>query len=110
MNVKEIDCPYTEQNDLTVRYLAGKLPDREAEALEVHVLGCPRCWVGIRLAGEVRETLGQRFVQQVSTDAAAAGRKRDFWPRLAAAAAVVIAVLGVWQLIPKSRETQSHPV
>jgi hypothetical protein len=94
MNVKETDCPYVEEHDLIGRYLAGKLPERKAEAFEVHSLDCSRCWAEIQLAGEVRETLGQSFVQPASTRAAVADRKRDFWTPLAAAATVAVIILG----------------
>jgi CHAT domain-containing protein len=46
-----------EENDLVGRYVAGKLPEEEAEAFEAHYFGCERCWSEVRAATEVRAAM-----------------------------------------------------
>ena len=41
--MKEIDCTRADEADLVALYLAGKLPESEAEGFEAHYLGCDRC-------------------------------------------------------------------
>jgi CHAT domain-containing protein len=54
---RTLDCHYVEENDLVSRYIAGKLPEEEAEAFEAHYFGCERCWSEVRAATEVRAAM-----------------------------------------------------
>ena len=39
-----VDCQRVEQEEVIERYLAGKLPEGEAEAFEQHYVGCESCF------------------------------------------------------------------
>ena len=97
MKPREMDCTYAEDHDLVPRYLAGELPEAEAEAFEAHYFGCERCWASVRQGGEIRAALGNAAIEPIPTDPA-----REFGSNagmlLAAAAAVGVIALGVLQL------------
>jgi len=100
------DCPGKRERDLAELYLAGRLPEEEAEAFEAHYFGCETCREDVERGSEIRAALGRPAVAPV-----AKGKTTpSSWRLLAAAAAVVIVGLGVWQLTHQSRETQSSPV
>ena len=117
MNVKEIDCAYVEQHDLAALYLAGALPQSEAEAFEAHYFGCERCFGEVRSGGEIRFALGHPAIARASEKAKSpliwSG---DVWSLVAAAAAVAVIVLGIRQLaerpeiIPESHVVRGERV
>ncbi len=90
---RTIDCPGAAQSDLTLQYLAGRLPDREARAFEAHYFGCEICAEDVRVSSELRDAYGRLAV----APATPASRPTRTWLPLAAAAAVCLAALGVWQ-------------
>jgi hypothetical protein len=111
MSVKEFDCTYVEQNDLVASYLAGRLPQVEAEAFEAHYLGCEHCWDEVRLAGEIRTALGQPAIAPVSAETRSARATRgEAWTLLAAAAAVAVIAIGIRQLTHRQEVIPSEPV
>jgi hypothetical protein len=101
VNVKEIDCARTEEHDLVALYLAGKLPEGEAEAFEKHYFSCEGCWEPVRRAAEIRAALGKPGLVPLP-EPGRHGRERLRptgglrW--LAAAAALALATLGIWQV------------
>jgi hypothetical protein len=101
VNVKEVDCARIEEHDLVALYLAGKVPESEAEAFEKHYFSCERCWQDVRRAGEIRAALGKPVLVPLP-EPRRHGRERLRptgglrW--LAAAAALALATLGIWQV------------
>jgi len=84
-------CP----DDDTLRsYALGKLADRQAEAVEEHYFGCDRCWHEIERTVEVRASFDGAPRAGTST------MRRRTLQRLAMAAIVAIAALGLWLWIP----------
>ena len=59
---KVVDCPGTGERDVAVLYLAGKLPEDEAEAFEAHYFECERCWEEVQRGSELRAALGKPAV------------------------------------------------
>src|SRR5262245_20938359 len=97
MHMKEIDCTRADETDLVALYLAGKLPEHEAEAFETHYLGCERCAAALREGGEIRAALGKPVLATApaSPEAPRRGGSRDVWTFLAAAAAVAAFFYGL---------------
>jgi hypothetical protein len=100
VSVKEIDCTRIEERDLVTLYLARKLPESEAEAFEAHYFACERCWADLQRAAEIRAGFGKpalvHFPRPGHARRALPSARR--WRWLAAAAALALATLGVWQL------------
>lgn len=100
MNEPEQTCPITD-TDTDVRYLAGSLTDVEAEAFEEHYFGCDTCWKAVQRGAEIRAALSQSSggVEGEKTELPASRQsiaRRQWWPALAAAAAILVAV-GLWK-------------
>ena len=111
--MKKTDCARIEERDLVALYLAGNLPENEAEAFEAHYFACERCWEDVRRAGEIRAAMGK----PVLVPLAALGRRAretapsaQRWRLLAAAAVVALAALGVWQLTHRAAPPVAEPV
>ena len=96
--MREMDCTRADDGDLIPLYLSGKLPEGEAEAFELHYLGCDRCASALREGGEVRAALGQPVLVTAPSAASRPAGGRDVWTLLAAAAAVAMLFYGVRQL------------
>ena len=105
---KLIDCPKGEQ-DLSALYLAGELPEGEAQAFEKHYFECESCWQDVQRGSELRATLGNSAVASAAPHAAAIRRARSWLP-LAAAAAIAFVGIGVWQLTRQSAVESSPAV
>jgi hypothetical protein len=106
MSGKAIICSYAEENDLAARYLRGELNATEVEAFEAHYVGCDRCWAEVRIGGEVREGLGQPFLEAQPASGPVRFPRRDFWTPLAAAAVAVVIAVGVGSLSRRSAEPE----
>ncbi len=79
-------------------YLAGEHPDRQE--FEAHLLDCDNCWGevaqgrrGRDLAESARELAPAALRESIRAAVAAEPRRRSRWPRVAAAAVAVAAVL-----------------
>jgi len=108
MTVKEIDCGYADERDVAARYLAGGLPEAEAEEFEKHYFSCERCWGEVEQAGELRLAFGRPLVAPPES---AAGRvRRDYWTPLAAAAVVAVLAVGLGRLAERAEVPQGSPV
>lgn len=88
-----IDCPGDGRRDQALAYLAGRLPEEEAQAFEAHYFACEACWQEVRVSSELRDAVGRPAV----APAAPATRPSRTWLPLAAAAAIAFAAVGVWQ-------------
>ncbi len=97
--MKEIYCLETEQGDVVSRYLAGALPDSEAELFEEHYFGCDRCSAELEQAAELRATFRRPVAAPV---ASRPGSSQELWSLLAAVAAVAMIGLGLRQLARNS--------
>jgi len=91
-----IDCAWVDENDAVPRYVGGRLGDAEVEVFEAHCLVCERCWAETRAAVDIRDAAGVEFV----AIGVQAPRRftRDTTTLLAAAAAVLVAIVGLVQL------------
>jgi len=97
-------CPYENESEVRSRYLAGALPEAEAEAYERHYFDCPACAEAIEVGTRLRAGFGKRPVE-VSTRSAPARVGRP-WLALAAAAAAALIAFGVLQV---ARRTPAAP-
>jgi anti-sigma factor RsiW len=87
-------CPYEGESEVRSLYLAGKLPDKEAEAFEAHFFACERCAEAVEVGEKLRSAFGNVPVRAAAPPA----RARRTWLPLAAAAAVALCAIGVWQI------------
>ena len=101
-----IDCPKPGERDLAVLYLAGKLPEDEAQAFEAHYFGCEDCREDVQRGSELRAAFGKPAV----VPAARSARPRRAWLPLAAAAVIAFVALGVWQLTRRTPVESTTPV
>lgn len=91
--LNENRCLRGEEHDLAIRYLAGTLPEAEAEAFERHYLACDRCWGDVQQGAQLRTVFGNAPVAGAEPTAAAG--RRDYWTPLAAAAVVALVAFGL---------------
>jgi hypothetical protein len=102
-----IACPTASENarDLVPLYLAGKLSETDAEAFETHYLGCAQCREDLQAGAALRELYGKPAVAALKRPAPA----RRTWLPLAAAAAIALVAVGVWNS-RKPAEAPGQPV
>ena len=100
-----IDCKSVEDNNLATSYLAGELEPKRAEAFEEHYLGCDHCWNEVRIASELRASLGRPAVVPLELRSS-----WSIWSLVAAAAVVAIAAFGTWQLARSNSLSPPEPV
>lgn len=91
---KAYDCPSGGRADTALRYLAGRLPVAEAQTFEEHYFSCADCREDVQRGGELRETMGKPAV----VFAAPERRSSRPWLPLAAAAAIALVGVGLWQV------------
>ncbi len=91
--LNEDRCHRGDEHDIAIRYLAGKLPDAEAEAFERHYLACDACWASVEQGTQLRTAFGNAPVAGAAPTAAAG--RRDYWTPLAAAAVVALVAFGL---------------
>ena len=101
-----IDCPSAGERDLAVLYLAGRLPEDEAQAFEEHYFACEHCWQDVQRGSELRAALGKPAVAPAGRSV----RPRRAWLPLAAAAVIAFVALGVWQLNRRTPVESTTPV
>jgi len=108
-----VDCLTVDQRDIVGAYLAGGLGTAEAEAFEKHYFGCERCWDETRRTAEIRAALGKPALVALPEPGRQAPRALPSprpWRWLAAAAVVVFAALGTWQLAHREAPEPTSPV
>ena len=59
-------CPYENENEVRSRYLAGALPEAEAEASERHYFHCPAGAEAIEVGTRLRAGFGKRIAGRPS--------------------------------------------
>jgi len=85
-------CPYENELEIRSLYLAGKLPDKDAEAFEAHYFICERCAEAVEMGAKLRMALENVPVHAAPAPAPAART----WLPLAAAAAIALVAAGIW--------------
>jgi Putative zinc-finger len=85
-------CPYEGELEIRSLYLAGKLPDKDAEAFEAHYFVCERCAEAVEVGGKLRMAFENL---PVHADPASTRAARTWLP-LAAAAAIALVAAGIW--------------
>ncbi len=97
ISVDQIECRYSEDDDVLRQYVAGKLSEAAAEEFEEHMFECDRCAEEVERAMELRAVM--RKPQQ----------RRIFVP-LAAAAIVAAVALSLWQARPRENPLAPPPL
>ena len=94
MPTQQLTCAEVDEQDLDVRYLAGRLSGDVADAFEQHYFGCDRCWGLVQRGLDARAGTAPTH----GTRKAPVDRPRRVlrWWSLAAAATIAIAV-GTWR-------------
>ena len=95
---ESLECLYADDDDLLRRYAAGKVTESEAEAFEGHLFGCDRCKT------ELEQAMAIRAAMQQPARASLLQWRFPSVASVAAAAAVIIVVLGLWQIRSHDRE------
>lgn len=108
--MKAIDCAQVDEHDVVALYLAGDLPAADAEAFEAHYFGCATCWEAVRRAGRIRAAMGKPVVETAGAPITPSQRGAEALSLLAAAAAVMVVMLGIRQLAGRTEVTPSEPV
>lgn len=108
--MREMDCTRVDESDLVALYLSGKLPEGDAEAFELHYLGCDRCASALREGGEVRAALGKPVLVPAALPAGRPAAVRDVWTLLAAAAAVAMFFYGIRHLTERQEMVSDSDV
>jgi hypothetical protein len=106
--MREIDCERADRIDLAALYLAGRLPQDEAEAFEAHYLGCVRCASALREAGEIRAALGRPVLATAAVASHSGSGWRDLGTFLAAAATVAAFFFGMRQIAEREPAVQDE--
>jgi anti-sigma factor RsiW len=94
-------------SDLMERYVAGRLPEREAERFEAHYFGCDTCWAAVQRAVELRAAFATMPAEEAApVRPAGRGRaaSRGAWRSVLAAAALATIVVGTWHLARQDRD------
>lgn len=96
MRYGQLTCEEVEAHALDTRYLAGTLPDKDAEAFEAHYFGCERCWNNVQRGIEVRAA--EAGGPSPAGSARRLSRLTSRWS-LAAAAALLLVAGGAWWMV-----------
>jgi anti-sigma factor RsiW len=114
-----MNCELVDQRDLDSRYVAGTLNEEDAEAFESHFFGCERCWglvqqgLAVQAAHEGAAPAAQRPsstpLPGSRSSARPSLRPRPWWG-LAAAAILVVAVVGIRRFDPGAERSGSDDV
>jgi len=94
-----LTCEDVSSRDLVPQYVSGVVSEMDAEALELHVLGCERCWAELQAARDVRAALLEPTSRREDA-LIAGGSSRSHgrkWLPLVAAAVVLLAAAGAWE-------------
>src|SRR5690349_17643776 len=94
--VRDVDCDYVEEQNLVSGYLAGRLSDEEADALEKHFFGCEKHWGEVQAGEEIRTAMRRPPAQGNTAEARVGGRRGPWtgWRVLALAAVLGAAAVG----------------
>ena len=91
-----VNCKSVAEGDLATAYLAGELPEAEAEAFEKHYFECGSCRNEVQTRSELRAAFGNRPIAPMT----ASPQGSKYWRALAAvAAASVLVTFGIRQLV-----------
>ena len=99
----QTSCPYGADSDIEARYLAGTLAPDASEAFEEHYFSCDRCFMAVQRGTEILAALSPpgsatapaREANVMTTRLAR--RRVPAWQPALAAAAVVVAAIGIWR-------------
>jgi putative zinc finger protein len=97
ISVDQIECRYSDDDDVLRQYVAGKLSEAAAEEFEEHMFECDRC------AEEVERAMELRAVMRKP-------RQRRVYVPLAAAAIVAAVALSLWQARPRENPIAPPPL
>jgi hypothetical protein len=89
---ESFECLYADDDDLLRHYAAGKVTESEAERFEEHLFGCDRCRT------ELEQAMGIRAAAEEPSRASLLQWRFPSVSFVAAAAAVIVVVFGLWQL------------
>ncbi len=92
------ECLYADDDDLPRKYAAGKVTESEAETFEEHLFRCDRCRT------ELEQAMAIRAAMQEPSRASLLQWRFPSVSFVAAAAAVIVVVLGLWQLRSRDHE------
>src|SRR5689334_8564821 len=108
--VRDVDCDYVEEQNLVSGYLAGRLSDEEADALEKHFFGCEKHWREVRAGEEVRTAMRRSRAEQ-GTPLTASKRSHQLaiWRMFAVAAALAAVAMGALLVMRTSRTSVTPP-
>ncbi|MFQ5629917.1 MAG: zf-HC2 domain-containing protein, partial [bacterium] len=69
MNEINKKCEITDRDQRIDDFLLGKLSDKESEAFEIHVFGCPECFQELRIREQAVELIREERVTAVAKSA-----------------------------------------
>ena len=95
---ESLECLYADDDDLLRKYAAGKVTESEGETFEEHLFGCDRCRT------ELEQAMAIRAAMQAPSHASVLRWRFPSVSFVAAAAAVIVVVLGLWQLRSRDHE------
>ncbi len=97
---KSVKCPVDGEGEIASLYLKGELPEGEAMTFEEHYFQCERCAEAVAVGRRLRTAFGKAPVASVPTAAPAPWT----WLPFAAAAAIALFAVGLWQMARKAPE------
>ena len=95
---ESLECLYADDDDFLRKYAAGKVTESEAETFEEHLFECDRCRM------ELEQAMAIRAAMQEPARASLLQWRFPSVASVAAAAAVIIVVLGLWQIRSRDHE------
>jgi hypothetical protein len=96
ISVDQMECRYSEDDDVLRQYVVGRLSEAAADEFEQHMLECDRCAEEVERAMELRAVMRKR-------------QRRAYVP-LATAAIVAAVVLSLWQARPRENPLAPPPL
>jgi hypothetical protein len=97
ISVDQIECRYSDDDDVLRQYVTGRLSEEAAAEFEQHMFECDRC------AEEVERALELRAVMRKP-------HSRRFYVPLAAAAIVAAVAFSLWQARPRENPLGPPPL
>jgi hypothetical protein len=97
ISVDQIECRYSDDDDVLRQYVSGRLSDEAAEEFEQHMFECDRCAEEVERAMELRAVMGKP-------------QSRRLYVPLAAAAIVAAVALSLWQARPRENPLAPPPL